>query len=131
MDRSKMIENFSKLWFLFLLIFATVVIIKQVEAIMADFYINKLYYKRRTDVQHQYIELIKKKNEFNIVSSQFFIEKQIRDGLGYYKKGEKLVIFTEDVPELEEKPQESKKDTWTEWRNFLMEGISYIDKSYD
>ena len=43
-----------------------------------------------------FVELVKKKNELDYINSPFFIEKQLRESLNYYRSGEKLLVFTEN-----------------------------------
>jgi|GEM_PF-2044622 len=101
-----------------------VIILNSIRSIRTALGITTVYSRRKAEVQKQYLELIKKKNEINYVTSPFFVEKQLRESLHYYKKGETLVVFTGDVIP-KETDQEDIESPFLIWWRVLRDGISY------
>lgn len=108
-----------------IIIFSCVVISVNALRSIADSYgVGNIYDSRKVQIQQQYIELIKKKNELDYINTPFFAEKQLRESLNYYKRGERLVVFTQKldiIVNLEKK--EEKPDIKQIWWETLVYGI--------
>ena len=96
------------LGFIFVLFVSSILIFNSLKSIKASITMISIYDKRKYQLQKQYIQIIKKMNELDYVTSPFYVEQQLRNSLNYYKPGEKVVIFTKPVEELPT-PTPSKK----------------------
>lgn len=111
--------------FVILVIFACLVIsVNALRSISESYNVGTVYDQRKKQVQTQYIELIKKKNELDYINTPFFAEKQLRESLNYYKKGEKLVVFTEK-PESPFNNQKTdiQNDPFQVWIDLIVNGL--------
>lgn len=108
-----------------IIIFSCVVIsVNALRSIVDSYNVGTIYDNRKIQIQQQYIELIKKKNELDYINTPFFAEKQLRESLNYYKRGERLVVFTQKldmIVNLEKK--EEKQDIKQIWWDTLINGI--------
>lgn len=94
------------------------------RSIIESYSVGSVYQERKKQTEAQYLEVIKKKNELDYINSPFFIEKQLRESLNYFKKGEKLLVFTQD-PESNSGGTAQVTDTnpFIVWAQFLQNGI--------
>lgn len=94
------------------------------RSITESYNVGLIYDSKKIQLQQQYLTLIQKKNELDYINTPFFTEKQLRESLNYYKAGEKLVIFTEELtPIISEETSHAKKDPTQEWLKVLLYGI--------
>lgn len=105
----------------------TILSVNAARSISESYTIGTVYVQRKIDTQKQYLELIKKKNELDYISSPFFIEKQLRESLKYYRQGEKLLVFTKPL-EIATNSQlvaveRPTLPPYEQWRIFLLTGI--------
>lgn len=104
----------------------TILSINAARSITESYTVGSVYVQRKAETQRQYLELIKKKNELDYISSPFFIEKQLRESLKYYRQGEKLLVFTKplEIAENETFARETESLSPTEqWKAFLLSGV--------
>ncbi|MCC7303981.1 hypothetical protein IT418_01015 [bacterium] len=115
----------NKILFTIILVLAcTILSINALRSITKSYSVGSIYQERKKQTEQQYLEVIKKKNELDYINSPFFIEKQLRESLNYYKKGEKLLVFT-GQPNKEMKETNTKAtDPVTQWLTLLSIGIS-------
>jgi hypothetical protein len=71
--------------------------INAIRSINNSYSVASVYVERKLQTERQYVELVKKKNELDYINSAFFVEKQLRESLNYYRRGEKLLVFTSPV----------------------------------
>lgn len=110
-----------------IIIFACLILsINSIRSITESYNVGSIYDSRKQQLKRQYVEVVAKKNELDYVNTAFFAEKQIRESLNMYKKGEKLVVFTSDpIPETSSETLGTKINPWDEWREVLIKGIVY------
>lgn len=108
-----------------IIIFCCIVIsVNALRSIVESYNVGNIYDNRKSQIQQQYIELIKKKNELDYINTPFFAEKQLRESLNYYKRGERLVVFTEKLDMLVNlEKKEEKPDVKQIWWDMLINGI--------
>lgn len=93
------------------------------KSILESYSVGSIYQERKKQTEKQYLEVIKKKNELDYINSPFFIEKQLRESLNYYRKGEKLLIFTQPPNGTETKEDVVLQNPFTLWLDLLKDGI--------
>lgn len=94
------------------------------RSIVESYNVGSVYQERKKQTEAQYLEVIKKKNELDYINSPFFIEKQLRESLNYFKKGEKLLVFTQNPEEsLETDSVQTQESAFIAWLHFLQNGI--------
>ena len=95
-----------------------------VRSILESYSVGSVYQQRKVQTEKQYMEVIKKKNELDYINSPFFVEKQLRESLNYYRKGEKLLVFTQSpTGATNGSTQVTAKDPLAEWVALLEFGI--------
>lgn len=110
-----------------IIIFASIILsVNAIRTISESYNVGSVYIERKKQTQRQYLEVIKKKNELDYINSPFFVEKQLRESLNYYRYGEKLLVFTRPIITDSEiaKNQEVNESSWKTWVEFLKEGIT-------
>ncbi len=107
---------------LLLLIVSSILIYNSYKSIKASLYMISLYRPRFKQLQKQYVQIIKKQNELDYVTSPFYLEQQLRNSLNYYKPGEKLVIFTQQLPNTTPTPTPSPPPPYKMWLKLLTVG---------
>jgi hypothetical protein len=98
--------------------------INAVRSIGESYSVNTVYQERKRQTERQYLDVIKKKNELDYINSPFFVEKQLRESLNYYRKGENLLIFTQSPLGVEESNASETKSPTTQWIELLLGGVS-------
>lgn len=102
-----------------------VISVNALRSISESYGVGLIYDKRKVQLQQQYIELIKKKNELDYINTPFFAEKQLRESLNYYKAGEKLVVFTQKpAPLVSTEEVIESPDVKKIWLDVLFYGVS-------
>ncbi len=103
------IELQSVLKFVLILLASTILSFNAIKSIVISWRMITMYPVRQQQIQKQYLQIIKKKNELEFVTSPFYIEQQLRNSLNYYKPDEKAVIFTSPIQQpTNQKPTPSK-----------------------
>jgi len=109
-----------------LLIACVIISINALRSITNSYSTAAVYTQRKGQTELQYLELVKKKNELDYINSPFFIEKQLRESLNYYRNGEKLLVFTENNG-MTQTPIKSAENApvaaLTQWIELLKNGI--------
>jgi hypothetical protein len=109
-----------------LLVTCVIISINALRSITNSYSTATVYTQRKQQTEIQYIELVKKKNELDYINSPFFIEKQLRESLNYYRSGEKLLVFTENsgASITPVKPTENAQESpLKQWQDLLIDGI--------
>ncbi len=104
----------------------TILSVNATRSIINSYSVGAVYLQRKQNTERQYLELIKKKNELDYISSPFFIEKQLRESLNYYRKGEKLLVFTRPLNQTAASTAQTTEATVNplqQWISFLSTGI--------
>lgn len=94
------------------------------RSIIESYGVGSIYQERKRQTEKQYLEVIKKKNELDYINSPFFVEKQLRESLNYYRKGEKLLVFTEQPVETVQSVKKQAIEPFTAWLELLRNGIT-------
>lgn len=107
-----------------LILLACVILsINALRSISESYSVSSIYAERKKQTERQYLDVIKKKNELDYINSPFFVEKQLRESLNYYRKGENLLVFTQSpLGQTETKPVPAKSPT-EQWVELLRNGI--------
>lgn len=110
----------------FIILFACFVIsLNALRNIFDSYNVGSVYDIRKNQVQQQYAQVIKKKNELDYINTAFFAEKQLRESLNYYRTGERLVVFTHKLePLVSTDVTTETKSPYDAWINLLTNGIS-------
>jgi len=108
-----------------ILIAACVILsVNALKSISESYSVSSVYQLRKKQTEKQYLEVIKKKNELDYINSPFFVEKQLRESLNYYRKGEKLLVFTQPPAEVStNKTAETTATPLQQWLDFFRDGI--------
>lgn len=86
--------------------------------------------KERIAEKEKEINELRKKNDeikdrLKEISSEAYIEKQLRDNLGMSKEGEKVIVLPDEetlkglVPEINKTEEETKLPNWKMWLDFF------------
>ena len=110
----------------FKLIFGVFFVVSSITGFVSMTRIINLYNVRKQRLIDFYVEMVKKKNEFDYVSSPAYKEVRLRKLYGAYKKGEKLVIFTQDVGLESSSDGNRHQNTREIWLKVLFHGINSI-----
>jgi len=108
-----------------ILITACVILsVNALKSISESYSVSSIYQQRKEQTEKQYLEVIKKKNELDYINSPFFVEKQLRESLNYYRKGEKLLVFNQSPTESTAiKTTDAKATPLQQWLDFFRDGI--------
>lgn len=109
---------------LFILLACVILITNASRSIIDTYQVGSTYQERKRQTERQYLEVIKKKNELDYINSPFFVEKQLRESLNFYRKGEKLLVFTEQPATTFQNDTDKTTDPYTEWKNLFLYGIA-------
>ncbi len=114
-------HNLKKLALTILIILsATILSIKAIKNIRNALNLVNIYKNQERALRKQYIQLIKKQLELEYVSSPLYKEEQLRNSLNYYKKGEKVIIFTKPLQELPPPQITGAQQTTNLWEKILL-----------
>lgn len=98
--------------------------VNAVKSILESYSVGSIYEERKAQTEKQYLEVIKKKNELDYINSPFFVEKQLRESLNYYRKGEKLLVFTQQPTGTSSSTSDNTQtDPFQLWLDLLRVGI--------
>lgn len=107
-----------------LILLACVILsINAIRSISESYGVSSIYEERKRQTERQYLEVIKKKNELDYINSPFFVEKQLRESLNYYRSGEKLLVFTQSPLAQTETVVAATKTPLDQWGELLRFGI--------
>lgn len=108
---------------LLILLACVVLSINAIRSIGESYSVNTVYQERKRQTERQYLDVIKKKNELDYINSPFFVEKQLRESLNYYRKGENLLVFTQSpLGQNNTEPAQIQSPT-EQWVELLRNGI--------
>jgi len=99
---------------------STILSINAIKSIKAGINMIKIYSTRRVQVEQLYLKLIEKQLELKYVTSDLYAEEQLRNSLNYYKKGEKVIIFTEPIPEIKNTTTQKTKAPRDLWAKIIL-----------
>ncbi len=99
---------------------STILSINAIKSIKAGINMIKIYSTRRVQVEQLYLKLIEKQLELKYVTSDLYAEEQLRNSLNYYKRGEKVIIFTEPIPEIKNTTTQKTKAPRDLWAKIIL-----------
>lgn len=116
-----MLRNLPTLLFI---VACVILSVNALKSISESYSVSSIYLERKKQTEKQYLVVIQKKNELDYINSPFFVEKQLRESLNYYRKGEKLLVFTQPPTGLTDNNVDKKKESpFLQWLNFFRTGI--------
>jgi hypothetical protein len=101
-----------------------IIAVNAVRSITNSYSVASVFTERKLQTERQYLELVKKKNELDYINSPFFVEKQLRESLNYYRRGEKLLVFTKQIQDSGTGETTTIAiNPYSEWAEFLKGGV--------
>jgi len=87
----------------------------------------QLYSVRQKELMDAYVLLVKKKNQFDYVSSAAYRLEQMRRLYGAFAPGEREVIILGQIAYPDQSSKTRDVSYWQVWKNFLIYGVSGVE----
>lgn len=116
-------KNFSTI---IIVLCCSILSLNALRSITESYKVGSVFVQRKKDTEQQYLEVIKKKNELDYINSPFFVEKQLRESMNFYRNGEKLLVFTRPVLLKNQEIQKAtvvKNSYFQEWIDLIKYGV--------